>query len=155
MKTFNLQNCLLLLILCWSTLQSQDKTTRQQILDHGQQIREAFAAGAIDQIRQLHHPEVTKALAYNNLAIGRDAVMKGINETLANYQLMFVENTVEDIYIAGDIALEQTKFAIKGTPKKNGDPFVFRGRTLVTYIRYKESPSGWATLKEIIQPATD
>jgi hypothetical protein len=32
---------------------------------------------------------------------------------------------------------------------------LFRGRTQVVYVRYKRSPTGWASIREIIQPATD
>ena len=102
-------------------------------------------------IRSFHHPEVIKALAYKKVLTGREAVLKDLAGTLENYTLEFVTNTIESILIRGDIAIEQTLFSIKGTPKKGGDPFIFSGRTMVTYIKYKESPTGWATIREIIQ----
>jgi hypothetical protein len=66
-----------------------------------------------------------------------------------------VDNQVESLFINGNTVVEQTLFAIKGTPKGGGDPFVFRGRAMVVYIRYKKSPTGWASIREMIQPATD
>ncbi|MEO1418205.1 MAG: hypothetical protein AAFW00_23165 [Bacteroidota bacterium] len=128
---------------------------RQQILDHGQKIRDAFAAGDVEKIKSLHHPEVKKALGYKDLKNGREAVIQGVAETLKNYSLTFVKNEVESLLIQEDLVIEQTQFSIQGTPKAGGDSFIFSGRTMVTYVKYKGSPTGWATIREIIQPATE
>lgn len=144
-----------LLLVVYASLHAQNPGTKDEILAHGQMIRDAFALGDVEKIRSLHHPEVVKALGYNDLKNGRAEVMEGLVGTLASFQLEFLENDVESILIKGDIAIEQTRFAIKGTPKNGGDSWVFKGRTLVTYIKYEESPTGWATIREIIQPATE
>ncbi|MCI4669192.1 MAG: nuclear transport factor 2 family protein [Bacteroidia bacterium] len=128
---------------------------RQQILDNGQSIRDAFAKGDIEKIKALHHPDVEKALAYSNVQKGREEVIKGIEETLENYYLIFIKNEVESILIQDGLAIEQSRFSIKGTPKKGGEPFVFSGRSMVTYVRYEKSPTGWASIREIIQVATE
>ncbi len=133
----------------------ENERTRQEILNHGAVIRKAFAADDLEKIKAVHHPEVIKALGYNDVQTGREAVINGVKGTLENYHLEFVENDVESILIQGDIAIEQTKFSIKGTPKQGGDSFIFKGRTMVTYVRSSESPTGWATVREIIQPATE
>jgi hypothetical protein len=57
--------------------------------------------------------------------------------------------------IQDNTAVEQTVFAIKSTPKSGGEPYLFKGRTQVVYVRYEKSPTGWASIREIIQPATD
>lgn len=133
----------------------ESEKVRQEVLQHGALIRKAFLEGNLAQIRSLHHPDVQKALAYNDLKKGRLEVMQALKGLLENYTLEFVENQVENLFIQGDLAIEQTRFAIKGTPKKEGNSFLFRGRTSVTYIRYAESPSGWATIREIIQSYSD
>ncbi|MEM6768608.1 MAG: nuclear transport factor 2 family protein [Bacteroidota bacterium] len=125
---------------------------RAEILIHGETIRNAFAEGDVEAIKALHHPKVTKALGYNNLQKGREEVIEGVSQTLENFRLKFIENEVESIYLDGEVAIEQSRFAIQGTPKEGGDSFIFKGRTMVTYIRYEESPTGWATIREIIQP---
>lgn len=141
------------LISCQATI--DEGAARQQILANGQIIRDAFAEGDIAKIRSLHHPEVIKALSYTDLKNGREEVIAGIEEALQNFSLTFVENEVESILIHGDLAIEQSRFSIQGTPKDGGDSFTFAGRTMVTYIRYEDSPTGWATIREIIQPATE
>jgi len=101
-----------------------------------------------------HHPEVVKSLSYGNFLIGRDAVQRDIAATLQRFDLEWKENQVRSLLIQGDTAVELTDFAIQGTPKKRGEPFLFRGRVMVVYVRYKSSPTGWASIREIIQPAT-
>lgn len=127
---------------------------RKEILHHGEMIRQAFANSDIDKIRDLHHPKVIKALGYNDLKVGRKEVIEELIKTLENFSLEFIKNEVESILIQDNIAIEQTKFSIKGTPKKEGNPFVFSGRTMVTYLKSTNSPSGWVTIREMIQPAT-
>jgi hypothetical protein len=76
-------------------------------------------------------------------------------EPSSSSNLEFVENQVESLLIEGNTAVEQTLFAIKGTPKAGEESFLFKGRTMVVYIRYEKSPTGWASIREMIQPATD
>ena len=132
----------------------QKDDVKSEILKHGEVIRKAFSEGDVEKIKSLHHPDVIKALGYNDIKTGREEVISGLVGTLENYNLEFVKNEVESILVNGDIAIEQTKFSIKGTPKKGGESFIFNGRTMVTYIRYNKSPTGWATIREIIQSAT-
>lgn len=152
--------CLALLLLFTLTLTAcqprlDEAAIQQEILDHGAVIRAAFAAGDVAKITALHHPEVEKALGYNDRKNGRVEVVDGIAETLRHYTLTFVENDVESIFIQGDLAIEQSSFSIRGTPKGDLPAFVFSGRTMVTYIRYADSPTGWATIREMIQPAVE
>ena len=146
---------LIMAILLPIRVYSQTDSVKEEILKHGEVIREAFSNGDIEKIRSLHHPDVIKALGYNDLKIGREAVIDGLKGTLENFNLEFIKNEVENIYVQEDLAIEQTKFSIRGTPKDGGNPFIFSGRTMVTYVRYDESPTGWATIREIIQVATD
>jgi len=53
------------------------------------------------------------------------------------------------------IATEQILFSVKGTPKRGGAPFLFQGLTMLVLVRYDKSPTGWATLREIVQPAPE
>lgn len=117
-------------------------------------ILAAFARGYVEGIMAYHHPDVAKALTYNKYLIGSDSVRKDLSETLGSFRLEFIEHKVESLAIYGDIAVEQTIFTIRGMPKGTGVPFLFKGRAMVVYVRYEKSPSGWASIREIIQPAT-
>ena len=118
-------------------------------------IRAAFAKGDVATAMEYHHPDVVKALAFDKHLNGRDAVAADLRGTLQHFNLEFVDNEVESLLIEGNLAVEQTLFAIKGTPKGGGESFVFKGRAMVVYVRYKKSPTGWASIREMIQPATD
>jgi ketosteroid isomerase-like protein len=116
-------------------------------------IRAAFARGDIDTIMSYHHPDVIKALSYGRYLIGRDAVKADLLETLRRFNLEFTDHRVESTLFQGDTAVEESVFTIKGTPKSGGESFLFKGRAMVVYVRYKKSPTGWASIREIIQPA--
>ena len=119
----------------------------------GEAIRDAFARGDVAAVMSYHHPDVEKALAWDLYLIGEEEVRANLASTFSANTMEFVENQRESLAVRGDVAVEQVLFGIRGTPKDGGDPFLFRGRTSVTYVRYEESPTGWATLREIIQPA--
>ncbi len=129
-------------------------TDRNALEKTSEAIRSAFASGDIATIMAYHHPEVVKSLSYANYLIGREAVQKDVAATLQRFHLEWKENNVRSILIQGDTAVELTDFVIRGTPKEQGQPFLFRGRAMVVYVRYKNSPTGWASIREIIQPAT-
>ena len=127
---------------------------RAAIKKMGAAIRAAFAQGDIAAIMAYHHPDVNKALAWNQYLVGRDAVEADLRATFQQYHLEFEEYELEDLIVEGNMAVEQALFAIRGTPEGGGDSFLFRGRASVVYVRYSESPAGWASLREVIQPAT-
>jgi hypothetical protein len=118
-------------------------------------IRAAFAKGDAAEAMKYHHPEVQKALGFHKVLIGRDAVEADLSSTFRQYRLEFIENNVESLLIEDQTAVEQTLFTIRVTPIAGGEPTLFKGRTMVVYVRYKESPTGWASIREMIQPASD
>lgn len=117
-------------------------------------IRDAFARGDVPAIMSYHHPHVAKSLNYGHFLNDRDAVEADITALLKRYTVEWKENNVRSLFIQGDTAVELTDFTIQGTPKSQGEPFTYRGRAMVVYVRFKDSPSGWASIREIIQPAT-
>ena len=137
------------------TISAASDTDRIALQKTSEAIRAAFANGDVATAMKYHHPDVTKALRFHKVLIGRDAVAGDLHSTLQHFHLEFVENNVESLFIQDKTAVETTPFTIKGTPIAGGDPFLFKGRAMVVYVRYKESPTGWASIREIIQPATD
>ena len=116
-------------------------------------VRDAFARGDIPTILAYHDPNVTKALAYNRYLVGRGALEADLRSTSENYRLEFQQNDIEILSIHGDIATEQILFSVRGTPKKSGASFLLKGRTMLILVRSNKSPTGWVTLREIVQPA--
>lgn len=146
---------LLLMAYCVVLTRAESNPDRESLQKTSEAIRTAFAQGDVDRIMAYHHPDVIKALSFHKYLVGRDAVAEDLRQTLQKFKLEFQENRVESLLIQGDTAIEQTVFAIKSTPKSGGDSSLFRGRTQVVYVRYKTSPTGWASIREIIQPAAD
>jgi len=129
---------------------ASDQAALRQTLDA---LSDGFASGDLDKVMAYHHPAVVKALAYDKLLVGRDALRAEMAGTFKAFRLEFVSDEIESFVVLGDVAIEQSRFAIRGTPRAGGAPFLFRGRSQVIYRRYAGSPSGWATFREIIQPA--
>jgi len=101
-----------------------------------------------------HHPAVEKSFGPGDRLVGKAAVEKNLADTLASNRLEFLSSTVESLMINGDVAVEQSVFAIRGTPRSGGTAWTFRGRTQVVYLRDPSNPCGWATIRELVQPAT-
>jgi ketosteroid isomerase-like protein len=128
----------------------QDRASLQKT---GEAIRAAFTRGDIETIMAYHHPDVIKATTYDRYRVGRDAIKSDLLATFETFNLSFEQYQNENTFFQGDTAVEQSLFTIKGTPKNGGAPFLFKGRSLVVYVRYKKSPTGWASIRELIQPA--
>ena len=118
-------------------------------------IRAGFAKGDVAEVMKYHHPEVIKALSFHNVVRGREALAADMRNEFQRFHVEFVENHVESLLIKDSTAIEQTLFTIKATPLHGGEPSLFRGRAMVVYVRYKDSPTGWASIREMIQPGTD
>lgn len=120
----------------------------------GVMIRAAFARGDVDAVMACHNPAVEKSFGPDSRLVGKAAVAANLAETLATNRLEFLYSNVESMLINGDVAVEQSVFAIKGTPKAGGAAWTFRGRTQVVYLRDPSTPCGWSTIRELVQPAT-
>ena len=118
-------------------------------------IRAAFGREDVPAIVALHHPDVIKAFGPNSYINGREALEKGLRETFRATRLEFTENRVQSILFNGETAVETSIFTIKATPKNGGTPTISRGRAMVVYIRYKGSPTGWASIREMAQGVGD
>ncbi len=125
---------------------------RKALEQTGTGIRSAFSNGDIPTILSYHHPDVRKALGYTHIINGREELEGDLKNTFSNLKLTWLDNKVESLIFQGNTAIEMTAFSIKGTPKDGSSPFTFKGRAMVVYVRYKQSPSGWASIRELIQP---
>jgi ketosteroid isomerase-like protein len=118
-------------------------------------IRAGFAAGDVESVMKYHHPQVRKALSFDKVLVGRDAVAADLSSVFKEFRIEFVKDQLESLLIEKDTAIEQSLFTIKGTPLHGQAPFVITGRSMVVYVRYPQSPTGWASIREIVQPASE
>ncbi|HEY6530592.1 MAG TPA: hypothetical protein VIZ65_18035 [Cellvibrionaceae bacterium] len=125
------------------------------IIQTNKNIRAAFTSGNIEEIVRYHHADVEKAFSWNDYQVGSNSVKLGLAGILENYQLEFLGSAedMESLQIFSDSAVMIARFALKGTPKKASvKPFLFSGRTMIVYVRSKDSPTGWLSFREMITP---
>lgn len=126
---------------------------RKELNETTNAIRAAFARGDVATILLLHHPDIVKDFGGNNVVIGRDALGKGLTDWFRRSRVEFLENKVENTFFNGETVVETSIFKIKTTPKDGGAPSIGRGRAMVVYVRYKASPTGWVSIREMAQEA--
>lgn len=118
-----------------------------------QAIRDAFARGDVNAIIALHHPNVIKYFGGKNVVTGRAELRKGLIQTFRNVRMEFAGNKIESTFFNGNTAIETSIFTFKVTPKAGGKTTVSSGRSMVVYVKYKGSPTGWALIREMAQAA--
>jgi ketosteroid isomerase-like protein len=118
-----------------------------------QAIRDGFARGDVAAIVALHRPDVVKYFGGANVVTGRQELQRGLFKTFRNVKMEFVEHRLESMVFLGDTAVETSIFTIKTTPKAGGSPTFGHGRAMVVYVKSKESPTGWQSIREMAQAA--
>lgn len=126
---------------------------RAAVTRTGDEIRAGFAGSDVDAILKYHHPNVEKWLSPTSHTVGRDALRAELVETFKSVQLTFADNRVESTLFVGDTAVEVSTFTIHVTPKDGSAPADVKGRAMVVYVRSAQSPTGWLSMREMIQPA--
>ena len=125
---------------------------RASLAKTGDAIRAGFASGDVDAIMKYHHPDVEKWLSAKTHTVGRASLRAEIEEAFKSVRLVFEENRVESTLFLGDTAVEVSDFTIRVTPKDGSAPSVAKGRAKVVYVRSAQSPTGWLSMRELIQP---
>jgi ketosteroid isomerase-like protein len=118
-----------------------------------QAIRDAFGRGDVAAIVALHHPDVAKYFGGDVVFQGRAALEKSLVDMFRASRMEFVGHRLESLVFIGDTAVETSLFGIKATPVAGGPSTVGWGRAMVVYVRYKDSPTGWASIREMTQAA--
>jgi len=126
---------------------------RQSLERTTQAIRDAFAREDVAAILALHRPDVVKYFGGTNVVNGREDLQRGLVKTFSAVKMEFVEHRLESLVFLGDTAVETSIFAIRTTPKTGGSPSVGRGRAMVVYVKSKDSPTGWQSVREMAQAA--
>ncbi len=116
-------------------------------------IRDAFARGDVEAIVALHHPDVIKYFGGKNVVNGRAELRKGLIATFHNARMEFAANTVESTLFNGPTAIETSIFTFRMIPKNSGKVTLSKGRSMVVYVKYKDSPTGWVSIREMAQAA--
>ncbi len=114
-------------------------------------LHEGFAKGDVEAVLDLHHPDVAKYFGGKNIINGREELKKQLTDLFNYAKTEFIQNEIESTIFNGDAAVETSIFGMRLTPKNGDSARVIRGRSMVVYVRYKDSPTGWASLREMVQ----
>jgi ketosteroid isomerase-like protein len=128
------------------------ETDQKALAQTSVNIRQAFSNEDIATILAYHHPEIKKALGYKNIFSGHIEMEKDLKNTFSYAKLTWLENNVESLIFQDKTAIEMTTFTIEGKPKDGSKPFIFKGRAMIVYVKSKKSPTGWVSIREIVQP---
>jgi len=115
-------------------------------------ILEGFAKGDVKAVLALHHPDIVKYFGGKNIVVGTEGLKKQLTALFSYAKTEFIENNIESTVFNGDAVVETSIFAIRLIPKNSDSTRIIRGRSMVVYVRYKDSPTGWASLREMTQP---
>src|SRR5450432_1751971 len=114
-------------------------------------IMDGFARGDVEAVLALHHPEVVKYFGGKNIVTGREGLRKQLSNMFNYGKAEFIENDIESTVFNGDAVVETSIFGMRLIPKNGDSSRIFRGRSMVVYVRYKDSPTGWASIREMVQ----
>jgi ketosteroid isomerase-like protein len=116
-------------------------------------ILEGFTKGDVKAVLALHHPDVVKYFGGKNVVKGREGLRKQLTDMFSYGKTEFIENNIESTVFNEDAVIETSIFAMRLIPKNGDSTQIFRGRSMVVYVRYRDSPTGWASLREMTQEA--
>lgn len=136
-------------------LARRDQQVRDALEKTSAGIRAAYARGDVAAVMSFHHPEVTKAPAFDRYLVGSAAVEKSVADGLMAFRIEFVEHEVESVLALDGSAMQMTRYTIRRTPRGGGESTLFRARALSIFVRYAGSPTGWAVIREVAQPAPE
>jgi ketosteroid isomerase-like protein len=138
---------------CSGTPASDSSDDKASLVKTTDALRDGFAKGDVNAVLQLHHPDVLKYFGGTNIVRGRAGLKKQLTDMFNYANVEFVQNDIESTVFNGSTAIETSLFGIRVIPKNGDSARVFHGRSMVVYVRYKDSPTGWASLREMTQDA--
>jgi ketosteroid isomerase-like protein len=116
-------------------------------------IRKGFAKGDVAAVLALHHPDIAKYFGGKNIVRGREGLKKQLTDLFNYANVEFVQNDIESTIFNENTVIETCIYGIRLVPKNGNSTSIIHGRSMVVYVRYKDSPTGWASLREMTQDA--
>jgi len=115
----------------------------------------AFAHGDVKALVALHHPDIVKYFGGNNVVTGRTQLAQQLTAMFRTTKMELIQNQVESTAFNGSTIIETCIFAFRATPINGGKPSIGRGRSMTVFVRYKDSPYGWVSIREMAQAAPE
>ena len=129
---------------------------REALEQTGTAIRAAFMAGDLATAMKYHHPDISKALSYNKVLVGRDAVAADLRSTLLQYRLDFVENRVKACSSRTIPPLRRPSLPSRQLPSREATHFFSRAASWSsTCVITRAGPAGPLSAKSFSRLAKD
>lgn len=113
----------------------------------------AYRAGHLDVMMQHFHPEVIQIPAYDKVLVGKEAVRANYAAALSLFKIDMTDD-LENMAVDGNMATTHGLYKVVLTPKAGGEGMERTGRYMVLMRRWADSPTGWSTFRELVQPST-
>ena len=113
----------------------------------------AYRRGDVETMMAHFHPDVIQIPAFDKVLVGIDAVRANYEAALALFDIV-LKDALENMEVAGDVATSHGTYTVTLTPKSGAAAIQRAGRYLVLMRRHAASPTGWATWRELVQPAS-
>ncbi|MEM6681409.1 MAG: nuclear transport factor 2 family protein [Pseudomonadota bacterium] len=111
----------------------------------------AYNAGDLDTMMGYFHPDVVQIPSFDVILDGKAAVRANYAAALSRF-VVHISDQLENLYIDGDIAGTHGRYTVTLSPHDGGAPISRSGRYMVIMKRWSESPTGWSTFRELVQP---
>jgi ketosteroid isomerase-like protein len=141
---------------CSTTPQSDDLAADKATLEKTKAaFAAAFARSDVKTLVALHHPDIVKYFGGNNVVTSRAQLAQGLTAMFRTSKMELIQNKVESTAFNGNTIIETCIFAFRSTPVNGGKPSIGRGRAMTVFVKYKDSPYGWVSIREMAQAAPD
>lgn len=118
-------------------------------------VFEAYRAGDLETMMAYFHPDVIQIPAFDKLLVGKEAVRANYAAALALFQID-IRDDLENMAIAQDMASTHGTYEVTLTHKERAiAPMRRHGRYMVVMRRWDQSPTGWSTFRELVQPGPE
>ncbi|MEM7571178.1 MAG: nuclear transport factor 2 family protein [Pseudomonadota bacterium] len=114
-------------------------------------VFEAYCAGNLDTMMAYFHPDVVQIPAFDKILDGKEAVRANYAAALALFDI-HITDALENMAISADMASTHGTYEVVLTPKAGGPAMRRAGRYMVIMKRWAQSPTGWSTFRELVQP---
>ncbi|MEM8987819.1 MAG: DUF4440 domain-containing protein [Pseudomonadota bacterium] len=111
----------------------------------------AFADSDVDRLVAHFHPGVVQIPSYDKILVNRQAAEDNYRAAFARAKFDFVENDIENLEVLDDTAVYHARYRLKISPLNGAEPSYRSGRYMIVMVRHADSPTGWATYRELVQ----
>ena len=149
----NLPICLALAAVCQAQAPTGGADDRESLERTTRAIRDGFGRGDVSAVVALHHPDVIKYFGGANVVKGRAALEKGLSAMFKDFEGRIHRQSRREHAVPGRNRCGDEHLPDEGDIEGQREIDDLRRCAMVVYVRYKGSPTGWASIREMASGA--